>query len=118
MVLTVDRPVPGVALVQLSEKTSRDTFSSGTIEHVVETLDGLMLDEETKAVVLSGTGKFFSAGGPIDKFEIAINDGTISDVVEERTGQLHPLLLRFIGGFFDLNFFDPKFLEVSKTSIF
>lgn len=94
MVLTVDRPVPGVALVQLSEKTSRDTFSSGTIEHVVETLDGLMLDEETKAVVLSGTGKFFSAGGPIDKFEIAINDGTISDVVEEMTGQLHPLLLR------------------------
>tara|TARA_B100000575_G_scaffold152988_1_gene122056 strand:+ start:9994 stop:10785 length:792 start_codon:yes stop_codon:yes gene_type:complete len=94
MVLTVDRPVPGVALVQLSEKTSRDTFSSGTIEHVVETLDGLMLDEETKAVVLCGTGKFFSAGGPIDKFEIAINDGTISDVVEEMTGQLHPLLLR------------------------
>jgi 2-(1,2-epoxy-1,2-dihydrophenyl)acetyl-CoA isomerase len=94
MVLSVNHPSPHVALVTFSEKTSRDTFSSGTIEDVVSTIDGLIEDSNTNAVVLTGTGKFFSAGGPVDKFDEAIDAGVIRELVESMTGHLHPLLLR------------------------
>ena len=40
----INHPSPHVALVTFSEKTSRDTFSSGTIEDVVSTIDGLIED--------------------------------------------------------------------------
>ena len=92
--LSVNHPSPHVALVTFSEKTSRDTFSSGTIEDVVSTIDGLIEDSNTNAVVLTGTGKFFSAGGPVDKFDEAIDAGIIRELVESMTGHLHPLLLR------------------------
>ena len=94
MVLSVDRPSQRTALVTLSESASRDTFSSGTIEHLIDTIDGLIQDEDTDAVILTGTGRFFCAGGPVDKFDDAIDDGSIGDVVEAMTGHLHPLLLR------------------------
>ena len=94
MVLSVNRPSPNLAIVTLSEKTSRDTFSEGTIEIVIETLDDLIEDQEIDAVVVTGSGKFFSAGGPVDKFDRAIDEGTIRGVVESMTGHLHPLLLR------------------------
>ena len=94
MVLSVNRPSPNLAIVTFSEKTSRDTFSEGTIEIVIETLDDLIEDQEIDAVVVTGSGKFFSAGGPVDKFDRAIDEGTIRGVVESMTGHLHPLLLR------------------------
>ena len=94
MALSLNHPSPHVALVTFSEKTSRDTFSSGTIEDVVSTIDGLIEEPNTNAVVLTGTGKFFSAGGPVDKFDEAIDAGVIRGLVESMTGHLHPLLLR------------------------
>lgn len=94
MVLSVDRPSQRTALITLSESASRDTFSSGTIEHLVDTIDGLIQDQNTNAVVLTGSGRFFSAGGPVDKFDNAIDDGSIGDLVEGMIGHLHPLLLR------------------------
>ena len=92
--LTVNHPSPHVALVTFSEKTSRDTFSTGAIENVINTIDELIEDHDTNAVVITGTGKFFSAGGPVDKFDEAIDAGVIRELVETMTGHLHPLLLR------------------------
>lgn len=94
MVLSVDRPSQRTALVTLSEDSSRDTFSSGTIEHLIDTIDGLIQDQNTNAVILTGTGRFFCAGGPVDKFDNAIDDGSIGELVGTMTGHLHPLLLR------------------------
>ena len=88
MVLSVNRPSPNLAIVTFSEKTSRDTFSEGTIEIVIETLDDLIEDQEIDAVVVTGSGKFFSAGGPVDKFDRAIDEGLARSHVRYGAGAL------------------------------
>jgi len=44
--------------------------------------------------VITGTGRFFSAGGNIDDFSNGIETGEIGNMVQEMTDRLHPLLLR------------------------
>ncbi len=94
MVLTVDRHAGGVALVKLSKKSSRNTFTPNNIEVLIKTFEDLINDDSCLSVVLTGTGNFFSAGGPIDEFADAIDAGTIGPMVENMTGSLHPLLLK------------------------
>ena len=53
---------------------------------LVEALEGLMDDPSCRSVVITGSGGFFSAGGPIDEFADAIDDGTIGQVTSEMTG--------------------------------
>ena len=53
-----------------------------------------MEDPSCKAVVITGSGKFFSAGGPVDEFANAIEEGTIADMVSEMTESLHKLILK------------------------
>jgi len=97
MTLTVDRHDGGVALVTLSSQASRNTFTSDNMTTLVQALEDLMLDDSCLSIVLTGTGRFFSAGGPIDEFANAIDSGIIGPMVEEMTGSLHPLLLKIRG---------------------
>ena len=84
----------GVALVTLSESTSRSAFSIESITAIADTLDGLMDDPTVSAFVLTGTGKMFCAGADIEAFGAAIDDGSIGEMVQSLTGVLHPLQLR------------------------
>ncbi len=92
--LNVDRLANGVALVTLSESTSRSAFSIESITAIAETLDGLMDDPEVSAFVLTGSGKMFCAGADIEAFADAIDAGSIAEMVQALTGVLHPLQLR------------------------
>jgi 2-(1,2-epoxy-1,2-dihydrophenyl)acetyl-CoA isomerase len=47
-----------------------------------------------KAVVITGEGKFFSAGADINAFQKSIDDGDSVELIRELTGILHPLLLK------------------------
>jgi 2-(1,2-epoxy-1,2-dihydrophenyl)acetyl-CoA isomerase len=53
-----------------------------------------MEDNTCSSVILTGTGKFFSAGGPIDEFADAIDSGEISKIVGDMTASLHSLLIK------------------------
>ena len=82
-----------VAVVHMSEEASRNTFNPENFGPIRNKLMSLMGDPTCKAVVLTGSGKFFSAGGPVDEFADAINEGTIVDMVSEMTKSLHSLIL-------------------------
>ncbi|MCP2507501.1 MAG: enoyl-CoA hydratase/isomerase family protein [Candidatus Thalassarchaeaceae archaeon] len=97
MVLTVERHEGGVALVTLSKNASKNTFNSNNIETLINSLEGLMDDNSCLSIILTGTGNFFSAGGSINEFADAIDEGNIGSVVEEMTGKLHSLLLKIRG---------------------
>ena len=84
----------GVALVTLSPDASADTFAPANFEPLLSTLDELMSDPLCRLVVITGSGRFFSAGGNIDDFANGIESGDIGDRVQEMTDKLHPLLLR------------------------
>ena len=97
MPFSVDREEGGVAIVTLSPGTSRNTFNPANFNPLVEALEDLMDDPSCRSVVITGSGGFFSAGGPIDEFADAIDDGTIGQVTSEMTGTLHPLILKIRG---------------------
>ena len=94
MGLSVKRLESGVALVTLSEDASRNAFSRTSIGAISETFTNLLEDESCKAIVLTGTGKFFCTGADIDEFANAIDDGTIGNLVSDLTSVLHPLELK------------------------
>ena len=94
MTFTVERQDGGVAVLSLSPEASRNTFNPDNFGPMVIEIESLMLDATCRAVVLTGNGKFFSAGGPVDEFAEAIHDGTITKVVSEMTKSLHSLILK------------------------
>lgn len=85
------------AVVTLSGETSRNSFDSSSIALIASILYGLMDDPEVRSIVLTGSGRVFCAGADIDSFQQAIEDDSISELVMELTGILHPLLVRMRG---------------------
>ena len=96
MPFTVERHDGGVAVVTMSEEASRNTFNRENFDPLRNKLISLMEDPSCKSVVLTGSGKFFSAGGPVNEFADAINEGTIVDMVGEMTKSLHSLILKIM----------------------
>ena len=94
MPVSTDTLDGGVALVTLSPDASADTFAPENFGPLLSTLGELMGNPVFRSVVITGTGRFFSAGGNIDDFSDGIETGEIGDRVQEMTDKLHPLLLR------------------------
>ena len=78
----------------MSSEASRNTFNPKNFQPLVSQIESLMEDPSCRAVILTGSGRFFSAGGPIDEFAEAIDDGTIGNMVSEMTNSLHSLILK------------------------
>ncbi|DAC43052.1 MAG TPA: enoyl-CoA hydratase/isomerase family protein [Candidatus Thalassarchaeaceae archaeon] len=91
---TVERQDGGVAILTMSLEASRNTFNPENFQPLVRQIESLMEDPSCRAVILTGSGRFFSAGGPIDEFAEAIDDGTIGNMVSEMTNSLHSLILK------------------------
>ena len=94
MVLTVERHEGGVALVTLSPEAAKNTFTKSNFDVFKKTIEDLMEDVTCSSIILTGNGKFFSAGGPINEFADAIDSGEISQMVGEMTESLHSLLIK------------------------
>lgn len=61
--LRLERPVPGVALLVLDLPELRNAMSDEMTQSWVRAIDDLASDPEVRAVVVTGEGKAFSAGG-------------------------------------------------------
>lgn len=93
MVLTFERR-ESVAVVTLSAEAARNAFNADSMQEISTALNALMDDETIRAVVLTGSGRFFCAGADIEEFQQRIEEGSIAALVEELTGILHPLQVR------------------------
>ena len=82
MVLTVQRR-DTVAVVTLSAEAARNAFNSDSMRQISATLNELMDDSSIRAIVLTGTGRFFCAGADIEEFSARIEDGSITALVED-----------------------------------
>ena len=61
---------------------------------IAEAIDAGLKDSATKAIVLTGDGRFFSAGADINAFQEAIDNNSAPELIRNLTGVLHPLLTR------------------------
>ena len=72
MGIGVERHDGGVAVVTLSEEAARNAFSRTSIREISTVMGGLLDDPSCKAIVLTGTGRFFCTGADIDELSKAI----------------------------------------------
>jgi len=83
-----------VRLIRMARQVSTQSFSSAFLPLIAQAIDAGLQDPATKAVVLTGEGRFFSAGADIRAFQESIDEQRAPELIRELTGILHPLLQR------------------------
>jgi 2-(1,2-epoxy-1,2-dihydrophenyl)acetyl-CoA isomerase len=78
----------------MAGQASTQSFSTAFLPTIAEAIDAGLRDGDTKGIVLTGDGRFFSAGADINAFQEAIDNGTAPELIRTLTGVLHPLLQR------------------------
>ena len=67
-------PIPGVAVLQMSDRAGSNTFTKGLVCGLFDTLERIKHDENLHVVVLHGYGSVFCAGGTLEEL-VDIADG-------------------------------------------
>ena len=65
----------GIRLIQFSGESATQSFSREFLPHIAQAIDAGLTHPNVRALVLTGEGKFFSAGADINAFAMA--DGTV-----------------------------------------
>ncbi len=84
----------GVRLIKMAGKSSMQSFSLQFLPQIATAINAALTDKGVKAIVLTGEGKFFSAGANIDDFKKSIDEGNATELIRELTGVLHPLIVK------------------------
>ena len=83
-----------VRIIKMAGQASTQSFSRAFLPRITQAIDEGLRDPSTKAIVLTGEGRFFSAGADINAFQKSIEDNDAPELIRELTGVLHPLLQR------------------------
>jgi 2-(1,2-epoxy-1,2-dihydrophenyl)acetyl-CoA isomerase len=84
----------GVRLISFSGQSATQSFSRTFLPEIAKAIDDGITSPDVRALVLTGEGKFFSAGADINAFAKSIEDGDAPQLIRDLTGVLHPLLVR------------------------
>ena len=83
-----------VRIIKMAGQASTQSFSMAFLPTIAEAVDAGLKDNATKAIVLTGDGRFFSAGADINAFQEAIDNNSAPELIRNLTGVPHPLLTR------------------------
>ena len=81
-------------VIKMAGQASTQSFSMAFLPTIADAIDAGLKDPATTAMVLTGDGRFFSAGADINAFQEAIDSNTAPELIRNLTGVLHPLLMR------------------------
>ena len=81
----------GVTIVQMTGGSATQSFSR---EFLPKIRDAIIENIGCRAIVLTGEGKFFSAGADLVAFQKSIDEGDSVQLIRELTDTLHPLLIK------------------------
>lgn len=84
----------GVRIVRLTGAAASKSFSRESLPIIAEAIDSGLKDHSVKAIIITGDGKFFSAGADIHAFQEAIDADDAPQLIRDLTNILHPLLVR------------------------
>ena len=83
-----------VRIIKMAGQASTQSFSMAFLPTIAEAIDAGLKDNATKSIVLTGDGRFFSAGADINAFQEAIDNNSAPELIRNLTGVLHLLLTR------------------------
>ena len=84
----------GIGLIRFSGHSATQSFSREFLPQIAKAIDQGLANPDLRALVLTGEGKFFSAGADINAFAQAIKENDAPQLIRDLTGVLHPLLIR------------------------
>ena len=94
MTIEIEDLETGIRKIKMSGKSATQSFSLEFLPSIADAIDQALRDVSVKAIILTGEGKFFSAGADINAFAKSIEHGNSPQLIRDLTGILHPLLIR------------------------
>ena len=83
----------GVRLIRFSGQSATQSFSREFLPIIAQAIDAGLTHPNVRALVLTGDGKFFSAGADIHAFARSIEDGDAPQLIRTHS---HLLLLKTV----------------------
>lgn len=80
--------------MKLTGASASASFSRESMPIIAKAVRDCLNNNDVKAIIITGDGKFFSAGADIQAFQRSIDEGTSVDLIRYLTGLLHPLLAK------------------------
>ncbi len=81
------------AIVTLNDPDNLNPLNLNTGKLLLETIESLRANDDVKCVIITGSGKAFSAGGDVKKFRESAENGTAGKVMDDLTKVLYKIAL-------------------------
>ena len=82
-----------VAIITLSNPDNFNPLNKITGKKLLETIESTRNNRDVRCLIITGSGKAFSAGGDIKQFKSSIENGTSGQVMDELTQDLYKIAL-------------------------
>ncbi len=94
MTVQIENRDNGIRIVRLTGAAASKSFSRESMPIIAGAIDDGLSDQSVRAMIITGDGKFFSAGADIHAFQEAIDTNDAPQLIRDLTNILHPLLIR------------------------
>jgi 2-(1,2-epoxy-1,2-dihydrophenyl)acetyl-CoA isomerase len=80
-----------IAVIKLTNPDNFNPLNLDTGSQLLDTIESLRENNEVKCLIITGSGKAFSAGGDIKKFKESADNGTAGKVMDDLTKVLYKI---------------------------
>ena len=80
-----------IATIKLTDSDNLNPLNKETGRELNETLEILRDNNEVRCLIITGSGRAFSAGGDIKQFKSSIENGTATKIMEETLNDLYKI---------------------------
>jgi len=84
-----------IATIKFIDPDNYNALSRETAKHLLDVFEDLKDDPKVRCIILTGTGKSFSAGGNIKEFKSSIENSTPGQFMDDLTKDLY-IIARFL----------------------
>ncbi len=82
-----------IATIKFNDPENSNPLNKETGQQILDALESLRNNNEVRCVIITGSGKAFSAGGNIKQFKASIEDGNPGQVMDELLRVLYKIAL-------------------------
>ena len=82
-----------IATVKFKDSDNLNPLNKETAKQLFDILESLKEKDEIRCIIITGSGRAFSAGGDIKKFKSSIENGTSGKVMDDLTKVLYKIAL-------------------------
>jgi len=82
-----------IAIIRLMDPENFNPLNKNTGKKLLETIESIRNNSAVRCLIITGSGKAFSAGGDIKQFKASIENGTSGQVMDDLTKDLYKIAL-------------------------